>query len=287
MTTPVTAPLSVTLPSIAILGAGSMGRAILSGLLAPNVHVEGGIRVTNRSAEQAATFANEPRVTAFATSIDPHANRAAVRGATLVLIAVKPHMVPELLEEISDALELGALVISVAGGVTTTTLEAHLPPTISAVRSMPNTPSKVGLGVTGLCAGTRSSEADLDLATRLFETVGEVLVVPESQMDAVGAISGSGPAYVFYFIEALTQAGIAHGLTPEQADLAVRATFRGAVELLATSGETPTELRRQVTSPKGSTERVIAVFDEADVPGILVRGTAASIARSQEMAAGK
>jgi pyrroline-5-carboxylate reductase len=278
---------TVTLPSIAILGAGSMGRAILTGLLAPNVHVEGGIRVTNRSAEQAATFDNEPRVTAFATSINPDANREAVRGATLVLVAVKPIMVPDLLDEISDALEPGAIIVSVAGGVTTATLEAHLPVGISAIRSMPNTPSKVGLGVTGVCAGSRSSAADMSLVTALFDTVGDVLVVPESQMDAVGAISGSGPAYVYYFIEALTSAAIAHGLTPEQADLAVRATFRGAVELLAESGETPTELRRQVTSPKGSTERVIAVFDEADLPGLFVRATAASIARSQEMANGQ
>ena len=263
-----------------------MGRAILSGLLAPNVHVEGGIRVTNRSAEQAATFDNDPRVTAFATSINLDANREAVRGATIVLVAVKPMMVPALLDEISEALEPGAIIVSVAGGVTTTTLEAHLPVTISAIRSMPNTPSKVGLGVTGLCAGSRSSASDMSLVTSLFDTVGDVLVVPESQMDAVGAISGSGPAYVYYFIEALTSAAIAHGLTPAQADLAVRATFRGAVELLAASEESPAELRRQVTSPKGSTERVIAVFDEVDLPAIFIRATAAAIARSREMAAG-
>jgi pyrroline-5-carboxylate reductase len=277
---------TVTLPSIAILGAGSMARAILSGLLAPNVLVEGGIRVTNRRAEQAATFDNEPRVTALATSTDPEANRLAVRGAKIVLVAVKPYMVPDLLDEISDALEPDAIIVSVAGGVTTTTLEAHVPGTVGAIRTMPNTPSKVGLGVTGVCSGSRSSAADVALVTRLFETVGDVLVVPESQINAVGAISGSGPAYVFYFIEALTKAAIAHGLTPEQADLSVRATFRGAVELLAASGETPAELRRQVTSPQGSTERVIAVFDEAGLPEIFVRATAASIARSEEMATG-
>jgi pyrroline-5-carboxylate reductase len=278
---------AVNLPNIAMLGAGSMGRAILAGLLAPHVQVESGIQVTNRSAENAATFDAESRVTAWATSTNPEANREAVRGARLVLIAVKPVMVPALLDEISSALEPGAIIVSVAGGVTTATLEAHLPAHASAVRTMPNTPSKVGLGVTGVCAGSRTTDADLELVTRLFATVGDVLVVPESQMDAVGAISGSGPAYVYYFMEALTAAAIAHGLTPEQADLSVRATFRGAVELLAESGDTPTELRRQVTSPKGSTERVIAVFDEVDLPGIFVRATAASIARSKEMAAGQ
>jgi pyrroline-5-carboxylate reductase len=277
---------AVHLPNIAMLGAGSMGRAILAGLLAPHVQVEAGIQVTNRAAENAAAFDEEPRVTAWATSTHPEANRTAVRGAKIVLVAVKPVMVPDLLDQISSALEPGAIIVSVAGGVTTATLEAHLPAGVSAIRSMPNTPAKVGLGVTGICAGSRTTAEDLDLITRLFATVGDVLVVPESQMDAVGAISGSGPAYVFYFIEALTQAAIAHGLTPEQADLSVRATFRGAVELLEESGETPTELRRQVTSPKGSTERVIAVFDEVDLPGIFVRATAASIARSQEMALG-
>lgn len=277
----------VTLPTIAMLGAGSMARAILTGLLAPHVSVDGAVRVTNRSAENAARFDTEPRVQAWATANDPEANSKAVAGAQIVLIAVKPAMVPDLLDEISPALAEGAIVVSVAAGVTTATMEAHLPEHVSVIRTMPNTPSKIGLGVTGIAAGTRSTPAQLELISSMFSTVGEVIILPENKIDALGAISGSGPAYVFYFIEQLTKVALEHGFNAEQAEKMVQGTFRGAVELLAQSGEEPSELRRQVTSPKGSTERAIAVFDEADIKGILLKGTQAAIARSEEMARGE
>ncbi|MEY4532473.1 MAG: hypothetical protein RI926_242 [Actinomycetota bacterium] len=276
----------VTLPTIAMLGAGSMAGAILTGLLAPHVTVDGVIRVTNRSAANAAKFDHEPRVQAWATETNPAANIEAVVGADIVLIAVKPAMVPDLLDEISPALAEGAIVVSVAGGVTTATMEAHLPAHVSVIRTMPNTPSKVGLGVTGIAAGSRSTPAQLDLVCSMFSTVGEVIVLPENKIDALGSISGSGPAYVFYFIEQLTKVAVEHGFTAEQAEKMVQGTFRGAVELLAQSGEEPQELRRQVTSPKGSTERAIAVFDESDIKAILLKGTQAAIARSEEMARG-
>jgi pyrroline-5-carboxylate reductase len=277
----------VKLPTIAMLGAGSMGRAILAGLLAPHVSVDGDVRVTNRSAEQATSFAAEPRVRAWATSENPEANREAVAGASIVVVAVKPAMVPDLLDEISTALSDGAIVVSVAAGVTTATMEAHLPAHVSAIRTMPNTPAKVGLGVTGIAAGTRTTAAQLDLIASLFGTVGDVVIVDEHMIDKVGSISGSGPAYVFYFIEQFTQVALEQGFTPAQADTLVQGTFRGAVELMAASGEAPAELRRQVTSPKGTTERAIAVFDEADVHAMVTRATKAAIARSQELARGE
>ncbi|WP_280804437.1 pyrroline-5-carboxylate reductase [Aurantimicrobium minutum] len=270
-----------------MLGAGSMARAILAGLLAPHVHVDGAIRVTNRNAENAARFDDEPRVTAWATATSPEANLQAVRGASIVLVAVKPAMVPDLLDEISPALSDGTIVVSVAAGVTTATMEAHLPAHVSVIRTMPNTPAKVGLAVTGIAAGSRSTAAQLDLICALFGTVGEVIVLPEDKIDALGSVSGSGPAYVFYMIEKLTAVAREHGFSAEEAARMVQGTFRGAVELLEQSGEDPQELRRQVTSPKGSTERAIAVFDDADIQGILLRGTQAAIARSEEMARGE
>ena len=263
-----------------------MARAILAGLLQPHVTVAGGIRTTNRSAARAAEFADEPRVTAFATEADAAANRRAVDGAKLVVVAVKPAMVPDLLDEIADALEPGAIVVSVAAGVTVATFEAHLPAHVSVVRTMPNTPAVVGRAVTGVSAGTRSSEDDLALVVSLFETVGEVLVVPEAQLDALSTISGSGPAYVFLFIEELSKTAIAKGFTPEEAATMVQGTFRGASELLAASGEDPAELRRRVTSPKGTTERAIAVLQEADLAGVFDRATDAALARARELAAG-
>lgn len=276
---------NVTLPTIAMLGAGSMGRAILSGLTAPGVEVTGGIRVTNRSAARAAELAGIPGVTAFATEEDGAANRLAVDGAAIVVVAVKPAMVPDLLREIASSLTPGTIVVSVAAGVTIATFESLLPETVVVVRSMPNTPAIVGKAVTGISQGTRTEPSDLDLVRSLFETVGEVVEVPESQLDALSTISGSGPAYVFYLVEALTAAAIEKGFTPEQARTLVNGTFLGASELLVTSGEDPAELRRRVTSPKGTTERAIEVLAAADLPALFTRATDAALARARELAA--
>jgi len=275
--------MTVTLPSIAILGTGSMGGAILAGLTAPTVTVEGGIRVTNRSVTKAEALASD-LVTSLATDVDPSANRTAVAGARIVLIGVKPVMVPALLEEIADALEPDAIVVSVAAGVTIATMEALVPGVV--LRSMPNTPAVVGRAVTGLSSGTRSSDEDLALVSSVFATVGEVLVVPESKIDALSTISGSGPAYVFYLIEQLTNTAIELGFTRDEAALMVNTTFLGAAELLAASDVDPAELRRRVTSPKGTTERAIAELEKADLAATFSRATAAALARAQELAAG-
>ncbi|WP_130176991.1 pyrroline-5-carboxylate reductase [Cryobacterium sp. SO1] len=278
-----TAP--VTLPAIAFLGAGSMARAVLAGLLKPTVTVTGGIRTTNRSAAKAAELAGTAGVTAWATDAEPNANRLAVAGAGIVIVAVKPAMVPALLAEIADSLEPGTLVVSVAAGVTIATFEKHLPDGVAVIRSMPNTPAVVGMAVTGLSAGTRSTPAQMDLATALFETVGEVLVVPEEKIDALSTISGSGPAYVFYLIEQLTLTAIDKGFTPAEAATMVNGTFLGASALLAVSDLTPSELRRQVTSPKGTTERAVQQLETGDVKGLFDRATDAALARARELAA--
>jgi pyrroline-5-carboxylate reductase len=276
---------NVNLPTIAMLGAGSMGRAILSGLLAPHVHAAG-IRVTNRSEARAAELSGKSGVTTYATETKPDANRLAVDGAQLVIVAVKPAMVRDLLAEIVDSLAPGTVVVSVAAGVTAATMESLLPDTVSVVRAMPNTPAVVGKAVTGISAGSRTDPDDLALVRTLFETVGEVVEVPESQLDALSTISGSGPAYVFFLIEALTQAAVEKGFTPEQAATLVNGTFLGASELLVSSGETPAELRRRVTSPNGTTERAIAVLADADLPALFTRATSAALARARELAAG-
>ncbi|MFT4122218.1 MAG: pyrroline-5-carboxylate reductase [Microbacteriaceae bacterium] len=275
--------MSVTLPPVALLGAGSMGGAILAGLLRPDVAIPGGVRVTNRSSASAERIAG-PGVTSYALERTPDANRRAVEGAGLVLVGVKPAMVPGLLREIAGALEPGAVLVSVAAGVTVATMESLVPG--SVLRAMPNTPALVGRGVTGVAAGTRSSAADLALAVALFETVGEVLVVPEAQIDALSTISGSGPAYVFFLIEQLSRTAVDLGFTPEQAAVMVNGTFRGASELLAASDVSPAELRRRVTSPKGTTERAVAVLEQARLSELFDRATAAALARARELAAG-
>ena len=261
-----------------------MARAVLTGLLNPNVTVEGGIRATNRSTAKAAELAGIPGVTAWATADEPAANLQAVIGARIVIVAVKPVMVPDLLAEIADNLEPGTLVISVAAGVTIATFEGLLPETVSVIRSMPNTPALVGKAVTGLSAGTRSTDTDLELARSLFGTVGDVLVVPEEKLDALSTISGSGPAYVFYLIEQLTATAVNKGFSPEEAALMVNGTFLGATTLLAASDLSPTELRRQVTSPNGTTERAVWELEKGGLRELFDRATDAALARARELA---
>jgi len=280
----VTEARTTVLPTIAFLGAGSMAGAILNGLLSPVVSVAGGIRVTSRTAQKAATFADVASVTAYATEIDADANRAAVRGAKLVVLAVKPHLVAEVLAEVAADLEPDAVVVSVAAGVTVETMEAAVPASVAVVRTMPNTPAQVGRGVTGVSAGTRASDDDVALVRALFETVGAVIEVPESQLDALSTISGSGPAYVFLLIEELTKTAVAKGFAAEQAKLLVEQTFLGASELLAATGEDPAELRRRVTSPKGTTEKAIEVLQAARLSAVFDRATDAALARARELA---
>lgn len=276
--------MTTQLPSIAIIGAGAMGGAILGGLLSPGVRVSGGIRVTNRT-EAKAALVRADGVESWALESDPDANARAVTGAGVVLIGVKPAMVPDTLADLAPHLDPAALIVSVAAGVTTATMEAVVPNAV--LRAMPNTPALVGLAVTGLAAGSRAVAADRALGKALFETVGSVVELPEDQIDALGTISGSGPAYVFYLIEEFTRAAEARGFAPEQAAMLVQQTFRGAVELLADSGREPRDLRRQVTSPNGTTERAIAVLESADLAGLFDRATAAALARSKELAAGR
>jgi pyrroline-5-carboxylate reductase len=275
--------MTVTLPPIAILGTGSMGGAILSGLLRPDVTVDGGISVTNRTPAKAAALASAG-VTSLATSEDPNANRVAAAGARIVLIGVKPAMVPDLLREIADSLAPDAIVVSLAAGVTIATMEALVP--CAVLRSMPNTPALIGKGVTGLAPGSRSTADDLSLVTAMFETVGTVLQVAEEKIDALSTISGSGPAYVFYLVEQLTRTAIDLGFSPEEAAAMVTGTFAGATGLLEASASTPTELRIRVTSPGGTTERAVAELERADLKATFDRATAAALARARELAAG-
>lgn len=275
--------MTVNLPQTAILGAGAMGGAILRGLLQPGVQVDGTITVTNRTAAKADAI-DHPSVTSLALERDPEANRIAVRGARLVLIGVKPALVPDTLAGVSAALEPGALVVSLAAGIPIAAMEALVEGPV--VRAMPNTPAVVGRAVTGLAAGGRASAADVALARTLFETVGTVLEVPEDRIDELSAISGSGPAWVYLFVAELTRVAQDLGFTPEEARTLVEQTWAGSMEYLLASGRPPEELRREVTSPKGTTERAIAVLQDAQLGELFERAARASIARAKELAAG-
>jgi len=275
-----------SLPSLAFLGAGSMGGSILRGVVASGIHVDGGITATNRTTEKAEAFQGLAGVTSIALSDRPDGNAEAVAGARIVLVGVKPAMVPDLLREIAPHLAADTIVVSVAAGVTLQTFADVLGADARVIRSMPNTPSTVRKGVTGLATGTAATGDDLALVRRLFQTVGAVVEVPESQIDALSTISGSGPAYVYLLIEEFTKAAMGMGFPESDARLMVEQTFIGATALLEDSGEEPAELRRRVTSPKGTTERAVAVLQDAHLDRTFADAAAAALARARELAAG-
>ena len=262
-----------------------MGTAILAGLLRSGVDAAQ-IAISTKSVASAERLTDEFGVIALALEASDQANAQATASADVILVAVKPGYVLEVLGEIASTLKPSALVISVAAGITTTAMQSALPDSVAVIRSMPNTPAIVSRAVTGLAAGTRATSAQLEQATELFETIGRVLVVGEDQIDQLSTISGSGPAYVFYFIQEFTASAIAMGFSPDDARIMVEETFLGASELLAASGKTPEELRRQVTSPNGTTMRAIAVFEDAQLEQLFTKATAAALARAKEIAAG-
>jgi pyrroline-5-carboxylate reductase len=276
----------VNIKRIAILGSGSMGTAILSGLLASGFPSEN-VSITTKTSESAKKLADELGVNALSLEANANANQDAVLNADAVLVAVKPAYVVEVLKEAAQNLNQDALVVSVAAGITTESMEAVLPESVAVVRSMPNTPAIVGRAVTGVATGSRVNDDQLETALELFETVGRVVVLPESQIDALSTISGSGPAYVFYLIEQLTEAAQNMGFGEEIAAMLVEETFAGATELLSASGQSPAELRKQVTSPNGTTMQAVAVMEKAELAKLFTQATEAALSRAKEIAAGK
>ncbi|MBO0897472.1 pyrroline-5-carboxylate reductase [Arthrobacter sunyaminii] len=269
---------------LTFLGCGSMNEAILSGILAGGLPAAQ-VTATVRRPERAAELRERHGITVLAGNDGAEANRTAVAGADVVIIGVKPVGVAALLEEISPALPGGAVVISVAAAVSLEMLEAGLPAGQPVIRSMPNTPSKVGRGVVSISAGTSATEATMALAAELLSATGRVVQVPEDQVDAVSAVSGSGPAYAFYLAEAMARAGVELGLDPELSTVLARDTVAGAGYMLAEPGADATALRRGVTSPNGTTEAAIRTFDEQDLPGVIARGARAAAERAAEITA--
>jgi pyrroline-5-carboxylate reductase len=267
---------------IAILGTGSMGKAILSGLLAAGTS-QASVRVTTKSKASADALSSNHGVQATALESDSAANSSSAKDADLVILAVKPNMILETLNDVASVLKPDSLVVSVAAGITTAAMEEQLSGNAAVVRAMPNTPSVVGLGVTGISKGSNVSAEQLNLAVELFASVGKVLVVDESKIDALSTISGSGPAYVFYFAEKLITAAKSLGFSEQEASLMVKETFLGSATLLATSSSSPEQLRKQVTSPNGTTMQATGRFDAADLEKVFIEATEAALARAKEL----
>jgi pyrroline-5-carboxylate reductase len=259
---------------LAIIGGGKIGEALLSGLVrrgGPD-----GLMVCERSPERAAQLAERYGVQAL------DMGEAAAR-ARVLLLAVKPQDIDTLLTALAGHVDSGHLVVSVAAGVPTSRIEAALPEGVPVVRVMPNTPALVDEGMSVLSAGAHAGEEHLDEAEALLAAVGRVRRVPESQQDAVTALSGSGPAYFFYLVEAMVDAGILLGLPRTlAADLIVQ-TALGSAVMMRDSGEHPVQLREAVTSPGGTTIAAIRELERHGVRAALIAAIEAAHARSVEL----
>ncbi len=261
--------------SIAILGAGAMGSAIGTGLLD-----SGWDKLSIRYADVDLERVGELVKDGFIAYSDPS---IAAESASIVLIAVKPQGMGALLGQIAPVISPAHLVISIAAGVSSGTIEAGLVAGVPVVRCMPNTPALLGEGATALAGGTNASDEDLARAERVLGAVGRTVVVTEAQIDAVTGVSGSGPAYVFLLAEAMEEAAIAEGLEPSTARLLVGQTIKGAGGLLMASPKTPAELRQQVTSPNGTTEAALLSFENAGFRRVVRDAVAKAVERSREL----
>jgi pyrroline-5-carboxylate reductase len=271
--------MSTHLPPLAIIGTGKMGGAILDGVLQPGVTAES-IRVTTQS-QASADLIRQRGVEAASVESEPDANVWAVAGARIVIVAVKPARLLTTLQSFAHALPPDSVVVSVAAGVTTTAMEQVT--TSGVIRAMPNTPTQIGQGVTGLCSGSRVTSDQMAAVESVFRLLGSVVVTEENKMNALSALSGSGPAYLFYVAEKLIDGAITHGFTADQAKTMVQGTLLGAAALLDQSGDSPAALRRAVTSPGGTTEQAIAVFDEANLGQIFTDAINRAIAKAEEI----
>lgn len=260
---------------IAFIGAGNMAEAIVRGLLERGGMNAQQLTVADPEPARRLYFQQEFGISA-ATD-----NREAAGSANVVILAVKPQQMAGVLAELR-ALPAERLWISIAAGISSATIEQGLGGA-RVVRVMPNTPALVGRGVSALCRGSRASPQDLASASALFAPVGAVLEVDEFQMDAVTAVSGSGPAYVFYLMEAMLAQSAAMGISPETARELVYGTIAGAAALASTSTDTPAQLRARVTSKGGTTASAIAVLDGAGVQDAIRHAIAAARDRSAEL----
>lgn len=263
---------------ISFIGGGNMAQALISGLIACGVKPEL-ITVSAPSTETRQQFADQQMQTVDAND-DP---KAAIIGADIIVLAVKPQVMKKVVSTFLDALD-NQLVISVAAGLSTDILSTMLGGYHNIVRAMPNTPSKIQMGATGLYATTNINETQKQLATAVMEASGLALwVEDEAKMHAVTAVSGSAPAYVFYFIESLIDGAVALGLDKEQASALAMQTVLGAATMAIGSEDTPAELRRKVTSPNGTTQAAIESLQGNEVGQLIAHAMQACYDRSQAL----
>jgi pyrroline-5-carboxylate reductase len=265
---------------IAILGVGKIGEALVSGLLSSGWREPGDLATTVRRPERADELAERHGVSATL------ANQEAVAGAALVVVAVKPQDIEALLAEIGTLVTPEQTLLSIAAAIPTAFIERRVADSVPVVRAMPNTPSTVHEGIAGLCAGAHAGDEHMRLAEDALSHLGAVVRVPESAMDAITAVSGSGPAYFALLAEAMIEAGILLGLSREISTQLVVQTMLGTAKQLRDLKMHPVELREMVTSPGGTSIAAIRELEQAGVRAAFMNAIQAAMDRSKELARG-
>lgn len=268
----------MTSQTVAVIGVGKMGGALLTGLLSA------GWQPTQVQIAEPDAGRRDQLVADFGVRAVDIAEAGA---CDVVVIGVKPHHVDAVLQELSPHLEHQTVVVSIAAGVTTAALERRLPEGQPVVRVMPNTAALVGEGMAGVSGGTNATPAQVQAAADLVGSVGRAIIVPEQLQDAVTAVSGSGPAYVFYVAESLIDAAVAVGIPRETAHELVVQTLIGSAKLLADSRSHPAELRNNVTSPGGTTAAALGELERAGVRAAFLDAIEAAVRRSQALVGGE
>lgn len=263
--------------TLGFVGGGQMAEALIKGLLSRKLFKPGQITVSDPSKVRRSHL---KKTFGINTTLE---NKEAVTGSEIIVLAVKPQVITTVLEEIRPVVSSNHLVVSIAAGITILSLEKGLPEGTRVVRVMPNTPALVQTGAAALCKGTAARPDDLDMVRKILETVGKAVVIPESLMDAVTGLSGSGPAYVFTFVEGLIDAGVREGLPRTVAQELVVQTVLGAALMCQNSGKHPAELTTMVTSPGGTTVAGLHVLERGALRGMLLDAVRAATERSREL----
>jgi len=262
---------------ITFIGAGNMGEALIRGIIADGLFPPDAITAAEPDDDRREKLEQDLKI------ITTPDNRAAVRGADIICLAIKPQILDSVLDEISAEITEDQFLISILAGVPTRRIEDNLGKNIRVVRVMPNTPALVGAGMAGISPGRYAGSEDLKATVDIMSAVGDILEVKEDLIDAVTGISGSGPAYFFLFTEVLAAAGRKVGLSREEADLLSRKTLIGAGKLLEETGLSPEELRRKVTSPGGTTEAALKTFQSLGLEELVEKAVRAARDRARDM----
>jgi len=263
--------------NLAVLGTGKLGSILLRAYLKQGLFSAKRVTATVRHEEKAAALAKELGVNVSTN------NRNAVKDADVVLLAVKPQVVGDVLKEIKPALGKDTLVISVAASVPTAYIEQRVGEKVPVVRAMPNTCSTVGCGMTGICRGSQASVEHLEIAKAMFGAVGRTVVVDEKNMDAVTGLSASGPAFAYIILESFAEAGVKVGLPRDIATLLAAQTMKGAASVVLETGDHPALLKDAVTTPAGCTIDGIMELEEGKLRVTLIKAVVKATQRAGEL----